>query len=400
MVFKFKRNLTEKLLQELENPKISIVFGPRQTGKSYLMNFIASKVKKDFSYYDLEQPSDLSKFAGTDAEIEEVLLNSGKTVFVDEFHYLKNAGKIFKGIYDLGKKDPSKQIKIFASSSSAIEMHSHNFNLMPMTLEEYLSIDKADLSINEYFVYGGMPETYQYSGEERETYLNGVLETYIQRDIKSMLRAENISSFNKLLFMLASNQGQVVSVNKLANDLTVSAQTVQSYLDILEKTYSIYTLKSFSNKLSNELKKSRKYYFYDLGIKNALIKDFGRFDTRKDLGCIMESYAYHYLLSIANKANTDIFFWRTSKGAEVDFIWKKNQNIVPIEVKHKYESKNLTKGLQSFFRYYPLCQKAVILFESSKSFDEYEEVVIQGRTIYFIKISVSHKYLAGILQEI
>ena len=369
------------------------------------MNHIASQVKGKFTYYDFEQPADLRKFTGNDEDIHELLLNSGKTVFIDEFHYLKNAGKIFKGIYDLGKRNPKKQIKIFASGSSAIEMHKHikesmagrvhKYQLMPLSLEEYSSID---LDKENYFIYGGLPETYQYDGEERESYLNGILETYIQKDIKSLVKEENISSFNKLIYMLAASQGQVVSVSNLANDLSVSAQTVQSYLDTLEQTYTLYPLKSFSNNLSNELKKSRKYYLYDLGIRNALIKDFSKLNERKDLGCIMESYVYHYLLFIANKANTDIFFWRTSKGNEVDFVWKKNQKLIPIEVKNKYEVSNLSKGMETFMRYYPLTEKAIILFNKSNNFDDYQEINLRGRTLYLINIGNAHLYLRDVLQ--
>ncbi|NQY78778.1 MAG: ATP-binding protein [Candidatus Caenarcaniphilales bacterium] len=401
----FQRQLIETLLKELTNSKVTLIFGPRQSGKSFLMNQIANQVKGKFTYYDLEQPTDLRKFTGNDEDVQELLLNSGKTVFIDEFHYLKNAGKIFKGIYDLGKRNPKKQIKIFASGSSAIEMHKHikesmagrvhKYQLMPLSLEEYSSIN---LTKEDYFIYGGLPETYQYEGEERESYLNGILETYIQKDIKSLVKEENISSFNKLIYMLAANQGQVVSVSNLANDLSVSAQTVQSYLDTLEQTYTLYPLKSFSNKLSNELKKSRKYYLYDLGIRNALIKDFSKLNERNDLSCIMESYVYHYLLFIANKANTDIFFWRTSKGSEVDFVWKRNQKLIPIEVKNKYEVSNLTKGMETFMRYYPLTEKAIILFNKSNNFDDYQEINLRGRTLYLINIENAHLYLRDILQ--
>ncbi len=406
-MLKFQRNLYKELQKDLTSPKITLIFGPRQVGKSYLMNLLSTKLKSKFTYYDLEQPADISRFAGDQEHINEVLLNSGKTIFIDEFHYLKNAGKAFKAIYDLGRRDQSKKVKIFASGSSSIEMHKHikesmagrihSYCLRPLLLEEYLSIDVADLSIPEYFVYGGLPELYQYSGEDRQSYLNGILETYIQKDIKSLIKEENISSFNKLLYMLAQYQGQIIAVSNLGNDLTVSAQTVQSYLDILEQTYTLYPLKSFSTNISNELKKSKKYYFYDLGLRNALLKNFSRLSKRDDLGTIMETYVYHYLISIANKANTDLFFWRTTKGNEVDFIWKKNQSLTPIEVKSKYETEDLPKGMKAFFEAYPLTQEAVILFYKSQSLEDYQEFNYKGRKIHLIKIELCHKYLPEIL---
>lgn len=405
----FKRNLLTSLLDELKQYQVVVLFGPRQVGKTFLLDRVSKKAKGKKKFFDLEQPDELMQFEASQVEVQNLLLDSGKTIFIDEFYYLNNAGKIFKALFDLGKRDSNKRIKIFASGSSAIEMHKHIkesmagrvhlYRLMPLVLEEYLSIDEADLSISEYFVYGGLPETYQYSGEARETYLRSILETYIQRDIKSLIKEQNISSFNKLLFMLAEFQGQVVAVSNLARDLRVSAQTVQSYIDILEQTYTLYVLKSFSTNLSNELKKSKKYYLYDLGIRNALIKNFSRLSKRKDQGQIFETYVLHYLLSIANKANTDIFFWRTSKGQEVDFIWQKNQEIVPIEVKTKFEMQSLPKGLEGFFRAYPRLDKAIILFYESKFYDEYNELDIQGKTVYVVDIKASHKYLNEILNS-
>ena len=112
----------------------------------------------------------------------------------------------------------------------------------------------------------------------------------------------------------------------------------------------------------------------------------------------MESYVYHYLLFIANKANTDIFFWRTSKGNEVDFVWKKNQKLIPIEVKNKYEVSNLSKGMETFMRYYPLTEKAIILFNKSNNFDDYQEINLRGRTLYLINIGNAHLYLRDVLQ--
>ncbi|MFN9954933.1 MAG: DUF4143 domain-containing protein, partial [bacterium] len=114
----------------------------------------------------------------------------------------------------------------------------------------YLSANRADLTIDEYFIYGGLPEVYDYVGSKRELYLNQILETYIQKDIKSMIKEENITAFNKLLFMLAEYQGQVVVRSALANDLRVSSQTVDRYLELLENTFTLYALSSFSTNIS------------------------------------------------------------------------------------------------------------------------------------------------------
>lgn len=405
----FKREILDDLFKELDNSKITLIFGPRQVGKSFLMDLIYKKNRSKARFYDLEQSHDLLEFSGTEAEIQEELTQNKKIIFIDEFHYIKNAGKIFKAVYDLGKRNKKKQVKIFASGSSSIEIHKHikesmagriwTYQIMPLTFPEYLSANRADLGTEEYFVYGGLPEVYEYIGSDREKYLNQILETYIQRDIKSLIREENISAFNKLIYMLAQYQGQIVSKSNLANELTVSAQTVESYLDILEKTFTIYPLYSFSTNLSNELKKSRKYYLYDFGIKNALIKNFMPLTKRKDCGQIYETYVLHYLLSIRNKANTDLFFWRTTKGQEVDFVWQQNQELIPIEVKTSYEVKEITPGLEAFLRSYPQSKKIILVFNKSKKFSSFEEFDYKGYRVILVKLTEMHNYLPELLQE-
>ncbi|MFO0002017.1 MAG: ATP-binding protein, partial [bacterium] len=146
------------MIEDINDFKISIVFGPRQVGKSYLLNLIFNKnfPHKKSHFFDLEQTHDLLEFSGSPAEIQERITKAGKLIFIDEFHYIKNAGKIFKAIYDLAKRFPKKQIKIFASGSSSIEIHKHikesmagrvwTYQLMPLTLDEYLSANRADLT--------------------------------------------------------------------------------------------------------------------------------------------------------------------------------------------------------------------------------------------------------------
>jgi uncharacterized protein len=404
----FKRIIEQSLLDELDNDKITLLFGPRQVGKSYLLNQIFQKKKSKSEYFDLEQPDIMMDFAVSDSEIQKKILNSGEIVFIDEFHYLKNVGKIFKSIYDLGKRDKSKQIKIFASGSSALEMHNHikesmagrirRFQVRPLTLSEYLTSNSADLTIEEYFIYGGLPEVYEYSGVERNEYLKNLYQTYIQRDIKSFIREENMAAFNKLLFLLADYQGQVVATNNLASEILVSSHTVQNYIDILEQTFTLYTLNSFSKNLSNELKKSKKYYLYDLGIRNTILKNFSRLKARKDIGVIIETYVLHYLQSIKNEADTDLFFWRTSNGSEVDFIWNKNQSPTPIEVKTNYNKKQITKSLEAFIRAYPKTEDIIIIFYTSKNLDDYEEFYYKDYRCHLININ-NLDYLEQVLSK-
>ena len=385
----FERTIYNQLAQELESKKLTIIFGARQIGKTFLLEKLHKRFK-DSRIFSLEEPDDLSLFNNSNSEILKLLRNSGSVILIDEFHYIKNASHIFKAIYDSGGKP-----KIYATGSSAIEMHKHlkesmagrfkAYYLKPLSLEEFLT-NKIGLTLDEFLMYGGLPGTYDPKEnperKDKQQYLKQILSTYIQKDIKSLIKEENISAFNNLLFILAECQGQIVSMSNLSRELGLSVNTINKYLSILEQTFVLYSLRGFSNNLSNELKKSTKFYFYDLGIRNALIKNFNPIKMRKDKGTIWETFVYQYLLGIQDESDTDIFFWRTSNNVEIDFVWVKNQVPIPIEVKSKLSSTGIPSSMKSFIRAYTNAPFAVILNENIEAELEYN-----GKTIHFIKLS-------------
>ena len=385
----FKRTILNNLAEERKSKKITIIFGARQIGKTFLLEKLHKKFKGS-RIFRLEEPDDLSLFNSPSSEILKLLRNSGSVVLIDEFHYIKNASHIFKAIYDSGGKP-----KIYATGSSALEMHKHleesmagrfkAYYLKPLSLDEFYS-SKIGLTINDFLMYGALPGTYDPqenpTNTDRQEYLKQILGTYIQKDIKSLIKEENIRAFNNLLFIIAENQGQITSTPNLSRELRVSVNTVERYLDILEQTFVLYSLSPFSGNLSNELKKSKKYYFYDLGIRNALLKNFSPINKRNDKGLIWETYVYHYLLNLQDKTDTEIHFWRTSNNMEIDFIWLKNRIPIPIEVKSKLSSRSIPDSIKSFIRAYTHAPFAVILNENIEGEEEYN-----GKIIHFIKLS-------------
>ncbi len=389
----FLRTIYDKLRGELDSNKICVIFGARQTGKSHLMNKLYNENQDKAVFFDLEQPETISQFSQSDIQIKKLLTQSGKIVFIDEFHYINNASHIFKAIYDQGKRDSSRKIKIIASGSSAIEMHKHlkesmagrtsRFYLRPMTLEEY--IDNKIGDPDEYFIYGGLPEIYTLNKNKRLELLNEIISSYIQKDIKSLIKETNIGAFNKLIFMLAHLE-QAIAVSNLSKELGLSMHIVQSYLDILEQTFVLYSLHSYSSNLSNELKKSKKYYLYDLGIRNSLLKNFQGISQRKDRGIIYESYVMQYLTSIIDKSIADLYFWRTTKKDEVDFIWKQDQTVIPIEVKTTIEYGEVPNGVKKFISNYPVTPFGIIIYAKSADLDNMSIADYKGKNIYYINI--------------
>ena len=364
---KIKRSIFNKLSHHFSQPDILVLLGARQVGKSTLMDALKAPAKKRFKHlrsFNLEFPEDLLFFSKTEGEIvSDLSAKRNSIIFIDEFHYLKNASKIFKALYD--KK---KNIKIVASGSSSLEIHKHLKEslagritivpIYPLTWEEW---KKTKGKLEDFLVYGGMPGLVHLKGrEEKIEYLAQMVQTYILKDVKGLLKEENITAFNHLLFFLAENQGHVISTSNLARELRMTGKTVERYLTILEQTFVLHQLPSFSRNLGSELKKSKKYYFYDNGIRNSLVKDFSKLKNRGDRGTLLESHVFLELKK-RDRANTDLKFWRTKQGEEVDFIWTQNRRPLPIEVKSHYKEGHPPKGLSKFLKTYPESSAGLIL---------------------------------------
>lgn len=375
------------LSDNLKQPDINILLGARQVGKSTLMAKLEVYAKKqgiETISFNLEYPQDLLWFSRSDEEIfKELSSKKNIVIFIDEFHYLKNASKLFKGLYDL-----KKNIKIIASGSSSIEIHKHLkeslagrrkiFKIFPLCVEEWRESKKT---FDEFLLYGGLPGLLSISKkDEKVEYLSQMVQAYLMKDIKGLVKEENIRAFNHLLFYLAEHQGNVLPTSNLASEIGVSSKTVENYLEILEHTFIIYSVHSFCQKLSNELKKSRKYYFYDLGIRNSLLKDFSKIEERSDLGAILESVVFNEL-KFLQTANVELRFWRTKQGDEVDFIWIENRVPVPIEVKSRVENDRIPAGLLKFMKNYPKSKYGYVINNHRA-----EDIELDGKIIRYRKV--------------
>lgn len=388
----FRRKIFGELLKDAEDSRISILVGARQVGKTYLMKKLSAQLKND-RYFNLEFSDQLRLFNLSESAIIQLLRESGSNIFIDEFHYLENISKIFKAIYDYGEWHGKERIKIYASGSSALEMHKHlkeslagrfkKYFIRPLSYKEFQSNPEIDTSFDEFLQYGALPGTYNLERnpghKDRQQYLEEILNSYIQKDIKSLVAEENIAAFNNLLYILADKQGQIIRTSSLSSEIRVSVPTVEKYISLLEQTFTLYSLTSFSGNLSNELKKSKKYYLYDLGIRNSLLKDFRAIKARPDKGFILETFVYHYLLGIADSSDTEIYFWRTSDDMEIDFIWNRNRTPCPIEVKSSLRKAEIFPSLIKFLRAYPTAPFAIVINDKID-----EEIYHQDRKIYFI----------------
>ena len=363
-----KRNILDELYKDLSSKYVTILVGARQVGKTYLLKRVKEEAERrglKTAYFDLEQPDHLALFNQSDNRLIPFLANAGHVVLIDEFHYLKNASHIFKAICDSERK-----VKIYASGSSSLEIHKHLkeslvgrkliYHIYPCSLEEVQQVIHDD-PMGYYCRYGGMPGLVHFTDDDRKKLLlQDILQSYLLKDIKSLIREENIRAFNNLLFLLAQYQGAVVPTASLGKEVGLTARTVESYLEILAQTFVNFPLHSFSGNYGNELKKSKKYYLYDLGVRNALLKNFETLLPRHDAGALVESFVFGELQKHLTP-ETEIRFWRLKTGEEVDFIWIKNQRPYPIEVKMTADLKTIPQGLRAFLKKYPKTKKAFVV---------------------------------------
>ncbi len=368
-----KRLILKDLCNDIFQRHINILIGARQVGKSFLMRQVEEEAKRarlKTAYFDLEQPQDLSKLTGSDGYVIKVLGESGDVVFLDEFHYLENSSKLLKAIYDSGKK-----VKLYASGSSSLEIHKHlkeslagrkllNY-IFPCALREIGQVMIHE-TFSYYCQYGGMPGIiHAADADKRKMLLADIAQSYLLKDVKSLIREENIRAFNHLLYLLAQYQGSVVPTSNFAREVGMTAKTIEAYLEIMAQTFVCFPLASFSKNYGNELKKSKKYFLYDLGIRNALLRNFAPWEQRNDAGAIIESFVFGELQKQLSP-ETEIRFWRLKDGTEVDFIWIKNQTPYPIEVKASVKIGDIPKGLTAFLKKYPLTQKAFVVSKNTQ----------------------------------
>jgi predicted AAA+ superfamily ATPase len=216
---------------------------------------------------------------------------------------------------------------------------------------------------------------------DRMALLRDVVSAYLLKDVKSLIREENMRAFNSMLVLLAQSQGSVVSAASLAREVRLSEPSVARYLDILEAANVCHPVPSHSSNLANELKKSRKHYFFDLGIRNMLLKDFSAARSRPDRGAMLESFVALSLIR-ALPPSAELRFWRTRPGNEVDFVLVRNRLPHPIEVKSGGRADEIPPGLRKFLAAYPEAPGAIVYTDSSPG-----EATCEGRTVRFLDIA-------------
>jgi len=342
----YNRTLKNKLEGKINKGKAIILIGPRQVGKTTLIKDIIN-IKKHL-FLDGDDFTVRTLLSSPNTEQIRSIIGSNKIIFVDEAQRIEGIGLTLKII-----TDQFKDVQLFVSGSSSFDLSSAlnepltgrkwEYELYPISWEEFENKHGylvAEQQLENRLLYGFYPDVLNNPGEEKEL-LKQLVNSYLYRDILAYSNIRKPEVLEKLVQALALQLGSEVNYNELAQIVGIDKNTVSNYIDILEKGYVVFRLNSFSRNLRNEIKKNKKIYFYDNGVRNMVLGNFNPLSLRQDTGALWENFLISERLKQNTYKNTDakMYFWRTKQQQEVDFVEEHNGSITGFEFKWNAKKK-------------------------------------------------------------
>ncbi len=363
-----KRSIEPRLESWLFKGKVLLIFGARQVGKTTLCKDLLKKHDNESGYFLCGRPAVREVLQSANLSQIKSLFGSSRIVVLDEAQTIDNIEQILKLLHD---QYPSLQI--IASGSSSFELANRlsepmtgraiQLTLYPLSiaeLETKFEWVEVQERIADYLRYGLYPEVVMTPANLREELLINLSEQYLYKDVLHFEGMKNSYKIAALLKLLALQLGSEVSIHELAVQLGFSRATVERFLDLLEKMFVIIRVGGFSRNLRKELSKKAKYYFYDVGIRNAILNSFAPLSNRQDIGALWENFCVlervKYLHNQAIYPN--VYFWRTHDQQEIDYLEERNNYLTGFEF--KWQGKETYKPPKIFTETYPNSQIELI----------------------------------------
>lgn len=339
------RSLVKTIIEGRKDGFVTVIYGARRVGKTVLLNQILENYRGEKTLMlngDTQETRDL--LSNTSEVTLSGLVDDYSIIVIDEVQRIANVGLSLKIIID---KFPTKKILVTGSSSleltnglqETLTGRALRYKLFPLSTRELgLNLEKYQRAslLPDQMLYGGYPYVGQLStSSQKQDYLRSIVEDYLFRDLFVLERTENPDVVKKLAILLAFQIGSEVSLSELARQLLVSVKTVARYLDLLEKCFVLFGVGAYSTNLRNEVSRGKKYYFYDLGIRNALTGSFLPLDVRTDVGALWENFLVieRFKKMEYERISTSGYFWRDYAQAEIDWMELSGGKLAAFEFK-------------------------------------------------------------------
>ena len=367
------RKVETEIKKRLFTGKAIIIHGPRQSGKTTMIKHLIEPYQEDVLWLNGDSPDIQAELENITTTKWKAILGKKKLLVIDEAQRIANIGIAMKLI-----TDELPHIQIIASGSSSFELadktaepltgRKFEFKLLPLSfveMTEHNSFLEEKRSLEQRLIFGSYPEIICNQGDE-PVLLSSLAGSYLYKDLLLLDSIKKPSLLDKLIRAVALQLGSEVKTSELANLVGADNKTVDRYIDLLEKSFVLFTLPSFSRNLRNEIKKGKKIYFYDLGVRNAVIGNFSSLSSRTDIGGLWENYLI--LERLKNQCNQPFpprrYFWRTLEQSEVDYIEESGETLSAFEFKYNPNSKAKVPG--AFIKSYPHAHTDII---TSKNYD-------------------------------
>lgn len=362
------RKLQNVIESHMHQSKAIILIGARQVGKSTLFKQVVDKGTESVLWLNCDEPEVKEMLHDINTSELRQLIGNNKIVVIDEAQQVSNIGMSLKRI-----TDNFPEVQLLVTGSSSLELQNRlnepltgrkfEYYLYPISTSEILSTDgllKVKQSLENRLIYGSYPDIINHADNAKELLMN-ISSSYLYKDLLTYEGIRKPVLLEKLLVALALQVCSEVSYNEIAQTIGTDAKTVEKYIDLLEKCFIVFRLQAFNRNMRTELKKSRKIYFYDNGIRNAILQNFAPLALRNDVGALWENFfiserikSNHY-----NARYCRSYFWRTTQQQEIDYIEESDGQFTLFEMKWN-PNKASAKIPKAFMENYDVAETVVI----------------------------------------